>query len=331
MTETRVKPSKRILPRGIASRVLSASLLCMLAFLSSCEKAEPESTGEAEAPRSRTVLTLVHPEWSTEIASASLFQAVLQERMGYTVHLLAVPVGEMWSRLASGEADILTGAWLPATQRDYYEEYAPDLDDLGPNLEGARIGLVVPTHTPGRQTGPSGQTSRELVSISSIEDLKNNASRFKGRIVGIESGAGIMARTRDAMEAYGLTADFFLEESDEERMVRRLSEAVYSGQWMVFTGWRPHRIFELYNLRFLDDPLGIFGQNEAIHTMVRRGFREDHPEVHAVLSRINYSPEQLERLMRWIHENREDGPYRQALRWIRVNKSLVDSWVSGNQ
>ena len=81
----------------------------MLAVLSSCEKAEPESTGEAEAPRSRTVLTLVHPEWSTEIASASLFQAVLQERMGYTVHLLAVPVGEMWSRLASGEADILTG------------------------------------------------------------------------------------------------------------------------------------------------------------------------------------------------------------------------------
>ena len=221
--------------------------------------------------------------------------------MRYTVQLLAVPVDEMWSRLASGEADILTGAWLPATQRDYFEEYSPALDDLGSNLESARIGLVVPTHAPGRQTGPSGQTSRELVSISSIEDLKNNASRFNGRIVGIESGAGIMARTRDAMEAYGLTADFFLEESDEERMVRRLSEAVYSGQ------------------------------NEAIHTMVRRGFREDYPEVHAVLSRINYSPEQLERLMRWIHENREDGPYRQALRWIRVNKSLADSWVSGNQ
>ncbi|WP_321991561.1 glycine betaine ABC transporter substrate-binding protein [Marispirochaeta aestuarii] len=301
MTGTHVEPLKRIFPRGIAARVLSASLLCILAVLSSCEKAEPESSGETEAPRSRTVLTLVHPEWSTEIASANLFQAVLQERMRYTVQLLAVPVDEMWSRLASGEADILTGAWLPATQRDYFEEYSPALDDLGSNLEGARIGLVVPTHTPGRQTGPSGQTSRELVSISSIEDLKNNASRFNGRIVGIESGAGIMARTRDAMEAYGLTTDFFLEESDEERMVRRLSEAVYSGQ------------------------------NEAIHTMVRRGFREDYPEVHAVLSRINYSPEQLERLMRWIHENREDGPYRQALRWIRVNKSLADSWVSGNQ
>jgi len=331
MSEERTNSTKRILSPGMTALVLASILLCVLTIPFSCGKTEPASSAESTPPRSRTVLTLVHPEWSTEIASANLFQAVLQERMGYTVELLALPVEEMWSRVASGEADILTGAWLPATQRDYYEEYGSSLDDLGPNLEGARIGLVVPTHTPGRQTGPSGQNSRELVSIRSIEELKTTSDRFDGRIVGIESGAGIMARTRDAMDAYALTTDFYLEESDEERMVRRLSEAVYSGQWIVFTGWRPHRIFELYNLRFLEDPRGIFGQNEAIHTMVRRGFREEHPEIHAVLSRIHYSPEQLERLMRWIHENREDGPYRQALRWIQVNKSQVDSWVTDNQ
>jgi glycine betaine/proline transport system substrate-binding protein len=331
MNKKRKVTAKKILSSVITALVFTALVAGMSVSLGSCAKTEPASDTQSMPPRSRTVLTLVHPEWSTEIASANLFQAVLQERMGYTVELLAVPVKEMWSKVASGEADILTGAWLPATQRDYYEEYAPALDDLGPNLEGARIGLVVPTHTPGRQTGPSGQTSRDLVNIGSIEELNSNSGRFGGRIVGIESGAGIMARTRDAMDAYGLTADFFLEESTEDRMVHRLSEAVYSGRWIVFTGWRPHRIFELYNLRFLEDPRGIFGREEAIHTMVRKGFMEDHPEVHAVLSRINYSPEQLERLMRWIHENREEGPYRQAVRWIQVNKSQVDSWVSDKQ
>ena len=58
--------------------------------------------------------------------------------------------------LASGEADAMVAAWLPATHAAYYEKYKDDFDDLGPNLEGAKIGLVVPSY----------------VTIDSIEEIR---------------------------------------------------------------------------------------------------------------------------------------------------------------
>ncbi len=278
-------------------------------------------------------LRLVYPEWSSEIASAHLFQAVLQERMGYRVETVPVPVEKMWQEVASGEADVLTGAWLPTTHRDYYREYREELDDAGANLTGARIGLLVPTVKPGRQTGDAGRTARQLVTIRSIEELGNTAvrKRFDGRIVGIESSAGVVGRTREALDAYGLKRDYRLVETDEERMIDRVADAVNEGEWIVFTGWKPHRIFESYSLRFLEDPKNVFGGEESIHTMVRSGLEQDMPAAYTVLSRISYEPEDLERLMRWIHDNGRDEAYEQAVRWIRMHPGMVDAWVKGQE
>ncbi len=311
---------------------MSASILTVYAVLILGTGCAPESKTDAReaepSRRSGQTLRLVHPPWSSEIASAHLFQAVLQERLGYTVQLESVLVEEMWRRVAEGEADVLTGAWLPVTHRRYYERYADRLEDLGPNLTGARIGLVVPAVTPGRQTGDSGRTGRDLVTIRSIPELRETAGRFGGRIIGIESGAGVMQRTRETLEAYELERYYNVVESDEERMLDRLAKAVYQEEWIVFTGWRPHWMFELYNLRFLEDPKHVFGDEESIHTMSRLGLAEEMPEAHTVLERILYEPEDLERLMRWIH-NEEKAPYDQALRWIETHEKLVDSWVAG--
>jgi glycine betaine/proline transport system substrate-binding protein len=240
---------------------------------------------------------------------------------------MPVEVEQMWQYVAQGEADMLVGAWLPETHRDYSDEYGDRLVDLGPNLEGARVGLVVPTATPGRQTDSTGSGGRELVTIRSIPELASSADRFAGRITGIESGAGIMARTRDALEVYGLDRDFRLLETDESVMVDRVSEAIFRDNWIVFTGWTPHWMFERYSLRFLEDPEGVFGGEEAIHTMVREGFSEDFPDAAAVVDNVAYEPRDLERLMRWIHEDDEGDAYGQALRWINSHESAVDEWL----
>ena len=313
------------------SVVLTLSLLLLMSGCGSEEKEIDESLRARREARSEHTLRLVYPEWSSERASSHLFQAVLQERLGYRVELEEVPVEEMWSSVASGEADILTGAWLPATHSDYLDAYGENLRDLGPNLEGAKIGLVVPTSTPGRQTEGTGKTGRDLVTIRSIEELSDPeiADRFRGRIVGIESGAGVVARTEDALDAYGLERLYRLVETNEEAMLDRVTDAIYRGEWIVFTGWKPHYAFELHNLAFLEDPKGVYGAEEAIHTMVREGFEEDFSDAFEVLERISYRPEDLERLMRWIHEDETKDPYRQALRWIELHEEKVDSWVEG--
>ncbi len=318
---------------ALRSTVLVTMVLAAFLLLTHCTERgrEAPDVSTAAAERTDTVVRLVYPPWSSEIASAHLFQAVIQRRLGYRVELIPVDAEEMWASVARGEADILTGAWLPETHRGYMSTYGGDVDDLGPNVEGARIGLVVPTMTPGRQTDATGRTGLPLVTISSIEELPPAADRFAGRIIGIESGAGVVARTKEALETYDLYPDFRLIESDEEIMVDRVGEAIYRGNWIVFTGWRPHWMFERYNLRFLEDPRGVYGGTEEIHTMVRRDLATDMPELYRVLDRITYSPADLERLMRWIHEDTDDDPYAQALRWIESHEDIVDSWVGGSE
>ena len=75
--------------------------------------------------------------------------------MGYDVSLTQVENGPMWSAVASGQTDAIVAAWLPGTHADHYAQYQDEVDNLGPNLNGAKIGLVVPAY----------------MDIKSIEDL----------------------------------------------------------------------------------------------------------------------------------------------------------------
>ena len=315
--------------RHSAVKLLYVGMVVAVA-LSACAAEEPRDEPGIEArraARAAQTIRLVYPDWSSEVAGAHLIQAVLQERLGYRVQLMQTDAEGMWRMVADGEADVLAGAWLPVTHDEYFRDYGGRLEDLGPNLHGARIGLVVPTATPGRQTEDTGRTGRDLVTIRSIDELADHADRFEGRIIGIESGAGVMARAQEALEVYGLERSFRLIESDEERMIAEVNDAIRSLRWVVFTGWTPHWSFERHNMRFLDDPQAVFGGVEAIHTMTRTGFAEDMPDAYETLRRMEWEPRQLERLMIWIHDDSTGDVYRQALRWIRTHSDLVDEWV----
>jgi len=304
---------------GVASMVLAA-----------CAAEEPDEEIVARrAERSRQTVTIVYPEWSSEIASARLFEAVLRERLGYQVRLEAVEVEEMWRRVADGEADALVGAWLPVTHRRYYRRYGDRVEDLGPNLEGAKIGLVVPAAFPSFRTDERGRTGTPFVTTTLIPELADDVDRFGGRVIGIESGAGVVQRAHAALDAYELGDEYRIVESDEERMLQELDRALRARRWVVLTGWTPHWAFERYNLRFLDDPLEVFGGDESIHTMVREGLADELPDAYRLLDRIKYRPQDLERLMLWIREDDGRDPYAQAERWVRTHSEMVDAWVEG--
>jgi len=100
-------------------------------------------------------IELAYVAWDSEIASTNVVKQVM-ESMGFDVTITQVEAGPMWAAVASGDADASLAAWLPITHEDYINDYEDELEDLGPNLEGAKIGLVVP----------------EYMDIDSIEDLQ---------------------------------------------------------------------------------------------------------------------------------------------------------------
>lgn len=100
-------------------------------------------------------ITLAYVAWDSEIASHNVVKLVLEE-MGYKVTLTQVEAGPMWTAVADGSADATLAAWLPVTHETYAEKFNGKFEELGINMEGVKIGLVVP----------------QYMDIDSIEDLK---------------------------------------------------------------------------------------------------------------------------------------------------------------
>jgi len=91
-------------------------------------------------------LKLAYVAWDSEIASTNVVREVLATKLGYKPEMLQVEIGPMWVGIAGGDADAMVAAWLPTTSKDYYDKYKDRVVDLGSNLEGTNLGLVVPSY-----------------------------------------------------------------------------------------------------------------------------------------------------------------------------------------
>lgn len=248
--------------------------------------------------------------WDSEIASTHVLAAVIEDELGYETDLIAVDAGPMYIGLAQGDLDLSVSVALPVTHANYWEQYGDRLIDLGRNLDGAFVGLVVP----------------EYVTVDSLADLNEYADRFDGQIIGIDPGAGIMDLTEQALEVYGLT-DFELVDGSDPAMIAALDRAVERGDWIVITGWDPHWKWVVYDLKYLEDPEGLYGEIQGSNTVITPGFAEKAPEdLLNLLDNFYWSPDDMGVVMLDINQHDVD-PWDAARDWIANNRDIVESWL----
>ncbi len=286
---------KTMLVAAVAVLLVSAPLV--MVFSAGAEEAEP--AGEVD---------LLYVEWADAIATTYVAQIVLEE-MGYEVNVISVSAAAMWEGIAAGDADGMLAAWLPGTHGAYLEQTEDRVDLLSPTIEGARIGLMVPTY---------------VEEVDSIADLNDYQDEFAGEIIGIDPGAGIMAAAERAIDDYGL--GLTLMEGSDASMTAALSNAYENGDWIVLTGWTPHWKEAAFELKYLEDPEESFGGEEHVSAVARQGLAEDMPEVHRFLDNFHWSLDELGEILLW---NEEDGadPLETAERWVADNRERVESWI----
>ncbi|OBZ09599.1 glycine/betaine ABC transporter [Bacillus sp. FJAT-27264] len=255
---------------------------------------------------------LAYVAWDSEIASTNVVKEVLESKLGVNVEMLQVDAGPMWAGVADGSADAMVAAWLPGTHASYLEKYGNDIEDLGVNLNGTKVGLAVPAY----------------MNIQSIEDLKSAeaGAELDHKIIGIEPGAGIMTTTEKAMESYGL-GDYTLVESSSAAMAQELQKAYNNKKPIVVTGWTPHWMFANMDLRYLEDPKNVYGGDEQIHTMVRKGLKDDMPKVYKFLDQFEWTPEDMAEVMVQIQGGK--SPEEAAKAWVESNPDKVATWTAG--
>ncbi|WP_114638052.1 glycine betaine ABC transporter substrate-binding protein [Desulfolucanica intricata] len=147
--------------------------------------------------------------------------------------------------------------------------------------------------------------------------------KFEGKIIGIEPGAGVMKKTESAIEEYGL--DFNLQDSSSAGMAATLEKKINNQEWVIVTGWTPHWKWAKWDLKYLEDPKGVFGEAEHISTITRKGFAEDMPEANKVLDNFSWTPDDMQAVMLKIREGM--SPDDAAKEWIAANQEKVEEWV----
>lgn len=270
------------------------------------ENGEQKSGGDA-ADKGKVNIAVI--EWAEAIAVSNLWKVILEEQ-GYTVNMTNLGAAAIFSGLADGSLDIFLDAWLPVTHEAYLEEYGERLHDAGVWYEGkADLGLAVPAY---------------VEEVNSIADLETHKELFKGQIIGIDSGAGLMRLVEEkVIPTYNLSLN--LVSSSEAAMLSALKKAVENEEPIVVTAWRPHWMFTEWDLKYLEDPETL-GEAEEIHVMMNKEFAANNQEITTWLENFRMSEEQLGVLESYIFNegmNEEEA----AKRWIEENRAVVDGWL----
>lgn len=254
-------------------------------------------------------IKIVYVEWACATASSNVMKAVIEENLDYEVELTPVSAAAMYAAMAAGDQDALTTSWLPITHGEMVKRYTGKIENLGPNLEGAKIGLIVPTY----------------VTIDSIAEINTHAKKFDREIIGIDPGAGVMIKAETAIDHYGLSK-IELISSSGAGMTASLANAYRKKEWIVVTGWVPHWKFAKFKLKFLKDPDKIFGESETINTFVRKGLKADHPDVYRVLDNFRWNASEIGEVMA-MNTVEDSDVYENAKKWVSKNPDRVKSWL----
>ena len=290
-------------------------VLCILSLSpivvwSGCSSDEGEKkSAVTEDHEQKQTVKIVYVDWASETASSNVVKAIIVDKLNMNCELLSVSLIAMWEAIAAGDQDAMVSAWLPSLQARFLDKFKRQVDNLGPNLKGTKIGLVVP----------------QYVSIDSIAELRARPEKFDHKIIGIDPHAGLMEKADAAIKEYNL-AKYQLVSGSGPTMTRTLERAVAEGNWIVVTGWTPHWKFARWDLKYLKDPKNVFGQDEYIGTIVRQGLKNDMPRVYRFLDSFHWSPKDMAQVMLWAQD--PDTTYLEAAkRWIQNNQETVKLWL----
>ncbi|WP_341995288.1 glycine betaine ABC transporter substrate-binding protein [Microbacterium sp. LWH7-1.2] len=253
--------------------------------------------------------------WDEGIAASELWRAVLEEK-GYTVDLEYADPAAAYTGIAKGDYDLTLDTWLPLTHADFMKTYGDDLVDLGAWNDEAQLTIAVNEDAP----------------IDSLTELAANADVFGDRLVGIEAGSGLVTVTQnDVIPGYGLGGMEFVT-SSTPAMLTELQAATDAGRNVAVTLWRPHWAYNAFPLKDLEDPDGLLGDAEGIHTVASTSFADEFPEISDWLEDFRMDNEllySLEDAMFGQYDGDDYGPV--VAEWIADNQEYVDSLTASGR
>ncbi|SDC75349.1 MULTISPECIES: ABC transporter substrate-binding protein [unclassified Candidatus Frackibacter] len=261
-------------------------------------------------------VTFGHVNWPGVTVKTEVAKQVL-EALGYKVNKKALTQTVLFEGMKNDEIDAFLGNWMPTMKvnfKPYNEEGV--IENVTVNLEKALYQTAVPKYV--WEAG-----------VKSMADLNKYADKFDHKIIGIEPGNDGNQIIQNAIENnnYNLK-DWKLVSGSTAAMLSAVGRATKTKEWIAFNGWKPHWMNVKYDIKYLDDPEGIWGGNDKVYTAARPELKKEMPNFYKFLEQFKVNA-QIQ--SKWILEYQKKGrPAEEvAQEWIKNNIDLVKKWVSG--
>lgn len=232
-------------------------------------------------------------------------KGVLEDK-GFTVEVTEFSDwGIAYAAMVKGDIEILASQ-IDYVAQDYWERNKSRLEKISPVSHGLYQAIAVP----------------DYVTISSMEELNENADKFNGRIIGIEPGSGLMRETEEALAQYELDLDLI--EGSTAGMTAALKSAVDRQEWVAVTLWEPTWMAMKYKTKFLEDPKAVFAPPQSYYWIGQKGFSEQHPEAREAMAGIFLPLRDISAINSAVN----DGQTMDAAvaEWIENNSDLITRW-----
>lgn len=305
--------------------LLSLFVLCLIpAMAFASGQAEASGSGEAESQMNEgadvkmTTVDFVQVAWLDIEATTATTRLVL-EALGYDTTSVTVAVPIAYEGMASGDADVFLGNWMPsmATIADQYFEDGT-VEQYAVNLEGAKYTLAVPTY----------MAEQGLQDFSDIADF---GEELEYNIHGIEAGNDGNQLIQQMIDenAFGLE-DFNVVDSSEAGMLSEVRGRAPEEIPIVFLGWEPHPMNANIDMTYLTGGDDYFGPNlgaATVYTNVRTGYAEEFPNLGQFFSNLKFTLELENEVMTSISDgmNARDA----AREWLQENPEILSTWLDG--
>jgi len=242
--------------------------------------------------------------------------------LGYKASNVMVSVPIVYNAMATGEADVFLGNWMPsmASIADPYFKKGTVVQYIA-NMPGAKYTLAVPSYV---YDG----------GLKDFSDIAKYADKLEHKIYGIEEGndGNEIIQAMMDKDMFGLK-DFKVVSSSEQGMLSQVQAFARNQKWIVFLGWAPHYMNEIIDMKYLTgSQADTFGDNDGtatVYTNIRKGFDKEQPNVALFLKNLTFPVAMINQIMGTMHKDTNLQPKEAGLNWLKTHPEVYEGWLKG--
>lgn len=285
-------------------KILLMSLLILIMTATAACSSDKEEENASAGTEQQTITFGVTP-WTSTVPPTKIASLILQD-MGYEVKETAADAGSVYMGLSRGDLDVFMDAWVPMHQT-YLDKFEGKIESTAVSYPEADTGWTVPAY---------------MEDINSLEDLKGREGDFNNEFYGIEAGAGATIESDEIIKAYDF--DFKQVSSSEGGMLAQAQRLMEKEKPVVFYGWRPHTMFNKFDLKVLKNEKGFF-ETSSVQVITNSELKDNAPEAYEFLSNWNITLDEVEEMIVKIEEGQD--PEEVAQEWIDNNQDKVNEMI----